>query len=595
MKIIFILFLIFFSNHILASEEDNTEVEVINLYENKSLDQMVLENLNDKKQIEEEDDNLNKVNEIETKENDIEENDTSKIQVNQMEIAEHNFIHKLNISDLKNYFNNLQKINSITLQKEIVQVLENLQLNVEDDKDNEIFFIIVNYLKSIGHINKSYQLIERYGLTDDKNLIFYTEVKLNYLLSTFQLKEACNLNEELNANVKLNYFYLEKLDIFCLILNGNQSEARLLNSILIESENNLDNYFQHLFSLIINSSNEIILEKEIKNSNINKDLIFLYSAMTRIAELPFSSSFYEIDKKNLSIPIILNQSSPIDLRIKAANESFLQNLIPVDSLAALYMSADFNSDQLNNPKETIETLSNNKELSMAFLFQLVNIQIFPKDRLNTLIQFWDFAKNHNLEEIAYKLSANMLDSIEASSENITYGPQIASAYIFNGNFDNAVYWIELYENAIEVDSKSIYSRILLDLYSSTDLNSFINSINLTLNNSNYQDNDNYELLYVLKAVMNLDINSNTNINLNKIFDDRSMPSIFLLNEIHNSILKSVDEKFLFYSLISLNDKEWKNIHPEHLKLILNGYLQYKDGTLFRNIVLELFKNYNFII
>ena len=595
MKIIFILFLIFFSNHILASEEDNTEVEVINLYENKSLDQMVLENLNDKKQIEEEDDNLNKVNEIETKENDIEENDTSKIQVNQMEIAEHNFIHKLNISDLKNYFNNLQKINSKTLQKEIVQVLENLQLNIENDQDNEIFFLIVNYLKSIGHINKSYQLIERYGLTDDKNLIFYTEVKLNYLLSTFQLKEACNLNEELNANVKLNYFYLEKLDIFCLILNGNQSEARLLNSILIESENNLDNYFQHLFSLIINSSNEIILEKEIKNSNINKDLIFLYSAMTRIAELPFSSSFYEIDKKNLSIPIILNQSSPIDLRIKAANESFLQNLIPVDSLAALYMSADFNSDQLNNPKETIETLSNNKELSMAFLFQLVNIQIFPKDRLNTLIQFWDFAKNHNLEEIAYKLSANMLDSIEASSENITYGPQIASAYIFNGNFDNAVYWIELYENAIEVDSKSIYSRILLDLYSSTDLNSFINSINLTLNNSNYQDNDNYELLYVLKAVMNLDINSNTNINLNKIFDDRSMPSIFLLNEIHNSILKSVDEKFLFYSLISLNDKEWKNIHPEHLKLILNGYLQYKDGTLFRNIVLELFKNYNFII
>ena len=595
MKIIFILFLIFFSNHILASEEDNTEVEVINLYENKSLDQMVLENLNDKKQIEEEDDNLNKVNEIETKENDIEENDTSKIQVNQMEIAEHNFIHKLNISDLKNYFNNLQKINSKTLQKEIVTVLENHQLNIENDKDNEIFFLIVNYLKSIGHINKSYQLIERYGLTDDKNLIFYTEVKLNYLLSTFQLKEACNLNEELNANVKLNYFYLEKLDIFCLILNGNQSEARLLNSILIESENNLDNYFQHLFSLIINSSNEIILEKEIKNSNINKDLIFLYSAMTRIAELPFSSSFYEIDKKNLSIPIILNQSSPIDLRIKAANESFLQNLIPDYSLAALYMSADFNSDQLNNPKETIETLSNNKELSMAFLFQLVNIQIFPKDRLNTLIQFWDFAKNHNLEEIAYKLSANMLDSIEASSENITYGPQIASAYIFNGNFDNAVYWIELYENAIEVDSKSIYSRILLDLYSSSDLKSFINSINLTLNNSNYQDNDNYELLYVLKAVMNLDINSNTNINLNKIFDDRSMPSIFLLNEIHNSILKSVDEKFLFYSLISLNDKEWKNIHPEHLKLILNGYLQYKDGTLFRNIVLELFKNYNFII
>ena len=90
---------------------------------------------------------------------------------------------------------------------------------------------------------------------------------------------------------------------------------------------------------------------EIKNSEINKELIFLYSAMTRIAELPFSHEFYELDKKNLSIPIILNQASPIDLRIKAANESFLENLITVDSLAALYMSADFNSDQFNNSKK----------------------------------------------------------------------------------------------------------------------------------------------------------------------------------------------------------------------------------------------------
>ncbi len=596
MKIIIIIFLIFFSNYILANEEDKNEVEVINLYESKSLDQMVLENLNDKNEIEEEVDNLNEVNEIEANNNEFKENESTNIEVNQIENAKDNFFNKHDISDLKNYFNNLQKITSKTLQKELVEVLENLQLNIENDEDNEIFFLIVDYFKSIGHINKSYELIEEYELTDNKNFIFYIEIKLNYLLSTFQLNEACNLKEELNANVKLNYFYLEKLDIFCSILNDNQSEAMLLNSILIESENNLDNYYQNLFSLITNPSAEIMFEKEIKNSNINKDLIFLYSAMTRIAELPFSSEFYEIDKKNLSIPIILNQSSPIDLRIKAANESFLQNLIPVDSLAALYMSADFNSDQLNNPKETIKKLSDNKELSMAFLFQLVNIQIFPNDRLNTLIQFWEFAKKNNLEEIAYKLSINMLGSIEASSENIIYGPQIASAYIFNSNFDNALSWIELYESAIEVDSKSIYARILLDLYSSSDLNSFINSINITLNNNNnYQDNDNYELLYVLKAVMNLDINFNTNINLNKIFDERSMPSIFLLNEINNSILNSVDEKFLFYSLISLNHKEWKNLHPEHLRLILKGFLQYKNGALFRNIVLELFKNYNFVI
>ena len=95
--------------------------------------------------------------------------------------------------------------------------------------------------------------------------------------------------------------------------------------------------------------------------------------------------------------------------------------------------------------------------------------------------------------------------------------------------------------------------------------------------------------------MNLDIDTDTNINLNKIFDDRSMPSIFLISEINNSIINKEDEKFLFNSLISLNNQNWENLHPEHLKLILNGYLKYKDGILFRKIILEVFKHYKFII
>ena len=587
MKFIFIILFIFFSNYILANEEDSGDVEIINLHESKSLDQMVLENLNEDDEIEES---------IETS-NETDVTESNVTEVEQVEIVKNNFISKNEIVILKSYFDNLKKINSKTLQKEIVAVLENLQLNLEVEQDQEIFFLIVNYLLSIGHINKSYELIGRYELNKNKNLNFYTSVKLNYLLSTFQLNEACNFKEELNSNINLEFFFLEKLDIFCLILNDNQSEASLLNSILTESEKNADNYYQYLFSLILDSSDQINLDTKSINFKINKELIFLYSAMTRIAELPFSNDFYELDKKNLSIPIILNQASPIDLRIKAANESFLENLITVDSLAALYMSADFNSDQLNNPKETINTFSDNIELSMAFLYQLVNIQIFPNDRLNILIQFWDFAKKNNLEEIAYKLSVNMLSSIEANSDNLKYGPQIASAYIFNNNFEKAIDWIELYENAKAVDSKSIYTRILLDLYSSKDLNSFINSINITLNTYNYdQDNQkNAELLYVLKSVMNLDISSDTNINLNKIFDDRLMPSIFLLNEINNSIFNNDDEKFLFYSLISLNNKVWSDIHPEQLQLILRGYLQYNEGMLFRNIILEVFRNYKFII
>ena len=589
MKLILIIILLFFSKIISANESENDEVEVIILHESKSLDQMVLDNLNNEN-------NINEVVENASVVDANEEVSTNEVAVEQIEIVKDNFIYKKQIKDLNNYFDNLQNINSKTLQKQIIEVLENLQLDLEIEQDKEILFLIVNYFKSIGQINKSFELIEKYELSNHKNFNFYNKVKLDYFLSTFQLNEACNFREELNSNIILEYSFLEKLDIFCSILNNNESEARLLNSILVESENYLDNYFQMLFSLITNPADQLLFNNEIKNSEINKELIFLYSAMTRIAELPFSHEFYELDKKNLSIPIILNQASPIDLRIKAANESFLENLITVDSLAALYMSADFNSDQFNNSKNTIDSFTNNKELSMAFLFQLVNIQIFPNDRLNALVQFWDFAKQNNLEEISYKLSNNMLGSIDATSENIIYGPKIASAYIFNNNFEKAITWIELYENAKEVDTKSIYTRLLLDLYSTNNLDSFINSLNLTLDNYiEDQNNENEELFLVLKDVMNFDTKANTNINLDKIFDERLMPSITLFNEIKNSIVNNNDDKFLIYSLISLNNKNWNEIHPEHLKLILKGYLAYNDGLLFRNLILEVFKNYKFII
>ncbi len=586
MKYIFIVLIYFLSNLVFANEVENNEIEIINLHESKSLDQMVLDNINKEDNFEEIIDNSNVSDEIQTIE----------VEINKVQDIKDNFIFNNSILDLKTYFDNLKNISSKTIQLEINEVLENLQLNLDIDQDKEIFFLIVNYFKSIGQINKSYNLIEKYDLQDDKNSNYYTAIKINYFLSTFQLNEACNFKEEINSNIKIDYFLLEKLDIFCLTLNNNQSEASLLNSILIESENNLDKYFQLLFSLISNTSEKLNFDEDINEIEINSDLIFLYSAMIRIAELPFTHAFYQLDKRNLSIPIILNQASPIDLRIKAANDSFLDSLINVESLAALYLSADFNSDQLNNPQETIDSLSDNIELSMVFLFQLVNIQIFPNDRLNALIQFWNFAKKNNLEEIAYKLSENMLSSIEVSSENIMYGTQIASAYIFNKNFEEAVTWIELYEKAKQIDSKSIYTRVLLDLYSSTDLNSFTNSINLTLNNyTDDQNNENEELLFVLKGIMNLDINSNPRITLNKIFDERSMPSIFLYNEIKNSILNKNQDKFLIFSSISLNGKDWSNIHPEHLKIILEGYLIYNDGEVFRNLILEVFKNYKFII
>ena len=154
MKLILIIIILFFSKVILANELVNDEVEVINLHESKSLDQMVLDNLNNENNIDEVVENVTVI--------DVnEEVSTNEGEVEQIEIVKDNFIYKKQIKDLNNYFDNLQNISSKTLQKEIIEVLENLQLDLEIEQDREILFLIVNYFKSIGQINKSFELIEK--------------------------------------------------------------------------------------------------------------------------------------------------------------------------------------------------------------------------------------------------------------------------------------------------------------------------------------------------------------------------------------------------------------------------------------------------
>ena len=176
------------SNIVFANEDTNNEVDVINLHESKSLDQMVLDNLN----IDDDTQNIDKSS------SETDKNENNEVDIKQIEVIKDNFIFKNQTKDLKNYFDNMQKINSKILQKQIIAVLENLELNLEVEKDKEILFLITNYLKSIGQINKSYELIERYEINSDKNFNFYTGIKLNYLLSTFQLNEACNFKEGLD-------------------------------------------------------------------------------------------------------------------------------------------------------------------------------------------------------------------------------------------------------------------------------------------------------------------------------------------------------------------------------------------------------------
>ena len=582
-KYSFFLLLLLISFRLVSSE-----IEVINLHEYKSLDQMVLENVSNV------DDEIN-VETNESSEINIENTvvDSNNVIETELEYTS-NFITQNDSSLINSVLNNVTKIKSKVLQSELNSTLLVLDMNYENKNNRDIFLSLINYFYQIGDISKVYELIKSRDISKDENLNFYNFLEMNYLLSTTQLESACNFKNFLNADLNLKSMFVDKIEIFCLILDNKLSEAELLNSILIETEENLDENFQQLILILTNKSN-YDESNSLFTKKINSDLIFLYSAMARIAELPLNEKFLEVDPLNLAIPIILNKSTSDSLRLKAANKSFLNGNISIESLAALYQSLDFNSQQLNDSDSIIQDLDNNTELLMAYYFQYINVQIFPSERIDAIIKFWDFAKSKNLEFIAYSLTYKIVDSIEIISEYLDFSPQIAVSYIYNKDLEKALNWIEFYEKTIGIDNKIIYARLLLDLNSSNNVSSVLEIINNNFKTlSMLEDYKAQELMYIISNTLkNKNIQSIEN-NFESIFDDRLMPSVFISENMKNAIENQNESKFLIFSLVSINNKEWREIHPTHLKIILDGYISYKNGSIVKDLILELLDNYKIL-
>ena len=66
-----------------------------------------------------------------------------------------------------------------------------------------------------------------------------------------------------------------------------------------------------------------------------------------------------------------------------------------------------------------------------------------------------------------------------------------------------------------------------------------------------------------------------------------MPSYFLMNDIKRNILKDNDLTVFVLSLISMQNKNWIELHPEHLILTLEAMNLYNDGSLKKQIIIEI--------
>ena len=94
------------------------------------------------------------------------------------------------------------------------------------------------------------------------------------------------------------------------------------------------------------------------------------------------------------------------------------------------------------------------------------------------------------------------------------------------------------------------------------------------------------MLHTIYSVIN-DNENNPFVNNRKLVDSRLMPSSYLINKIRNSTNNNNFAEFLLSIIVSLEGKEWIEVHPEHLRLILLGLKEYKNKSTFNNLILEI--------
>lgn len=586
-SLIFLVF-VFFSSSLKAAD-----IKIIELHKNKTLDDFVLEKLVGNTQDQEVDNIIEEKNTEKSLEDISEVNlqDGSEQLDNKENVAflKQETLFDLNENIINNHLQTIQNIKSKTLHREFIKILSNLELQNENIINNKIYFIIKK-LYEIGEIGKAYDLIKSIDLNNNvkvENLNYFYLIELNYLFSTFNLQAVCELKSFLlNQTFIISEFLLEKTDIFCLTLENKYSEAKLLNSLLLDTEIEVDQNFQNLFKFMT-SADKMDQSFDPLTKIKSEELIFLYSAMLRINELALNEDFIEIDPLNLSIPVILSSSTKMEVRIKAANKAYYDEALSIDSLSALYQSVDFNSSEFIKPSETIKSIENN-ELIMAYFFQLANIQIFPDQRLKVILDYWNFAQNAGLEKIAFAITKNITETFTPTSENIKFGMEIALAHISNRNFEQAVKWINLYEKSNSDDEKVGYAKFLIKLNEANDLVTIINYLNTNYSSlSNFDDQNKREIVNVLASFLNLEGLDQLEFSYDSIIDDRSMPSYFLIKDLKQNMKEKNDLSLFILSLISIDNKSWSQLHPEHLNLILNAYNLYNQGALIKPIILEI--------
>ena len=473
---------------------------------------------------------------------------------------------------IKNYLDNLPVNKESDLAIDLMKKLLLSNADVpESNNKTDLLLIRINKLIEIGDFDNAKSLIDLIKNMDNEEILI-KQTEINLSLNNFDL--ACSDIEEKRKNYKSNFFW-KKVEIFCLILNGENNKANLSLSLLKEEKNfNDENFLKIIDSLIY--------KEEINDESLN-DLSLLNLSMTRVANINIKDN-YILNEDALFLSMIYRMPNvPIKIRIEAIEKSKKLLNLPIETIEEIYNSYDLKE------KDKKISLEDNIILgydTQAILFQMAVIEENNEKKAKIIKKSLELASINGNFPLISKLNLNTILEIKPSKKLSWFSDYAVKSLLISDKYDEALDWYELIkkerDESVELFNKFIELWVIIELF------------NIKNTETNYKNISQTEIIKSINKFKssNVDLEFNTlGFYILEIFSIKIIPDFWLLNlnkkesEIKRmpdtsliSLLKySAENKrigeTILLILMSLDGKNFNQLHPFFLQIVISSLNQ----------------------
>ena len=487
---------------------------------------------------------------------------------------------------VKNYLQNLPVNKESSLAIYLIKRLLLTTAAIPESKGGtDLILIRINKLIELGDFDNAKSLIDLIINNNDNEEISVKQAEINLSLNNFDL--FCSNIEEKRKKFKQKLFW-RKVEIFCQILNDETNKANLSLTLLKEDKD----FNDESFLKIIDS---LIYKEEIKDENLF-DLDLLNLAMTRVANISIKDG-YVLKEEPLFLTMIYRMPNvPIKLRIEAIEKSKQLLNLPIETIEEIY-----NSYEIEEKDKKI-SLDDNILLgfeTQAILYQMAISEDNEEIKAKIIRKALEIASINGNFTLISRLNLNSLLEIKPSKKLSWFANYAIKSLLISNKTDYAIEWYEILKKEKDKD---------IELFNNfVELWPLIELLNLKDKENKYENVSQIEILKTLNKFKS----KNENLNFNTLgfyileaFGVKITPKFWIINlndqeieseRIPNSSLisllkysaekKKVGETILLI-LMALNDKNFNQLHPFFLQIVITSLNQIGLGEKAFDLVIE---------